>query len=183
VSLCPLHHVLSHAYDQSEARIIYVFYRHSRETNKFLQSNGSISRPRYFRILAVACVDILLVLPLGVLSVASQVIGGPRETFPGFPSPFYLGWTAVHTNWGPVAIPYSTLVRLGSWTVFRWYFQFWTTPVLAFAIFALVGLTSEARATYWGGICAVRKGFGWTPPVSKQGEAQLGAQRLTGMVL
>jgi hypothetical protein len=49
-------------------------------------------------------------------------------------------------------------------------------------IFVLLGLTPEARATYWRGIHAVSKLIGHTPPTLKHeelGEIQFGARQLT----
>jgi hypothetical protein len=84
------------------AKTIYVFYRHSRETNEFLQSNGSVNRPNYFRILALACIDITLTLPLGTAALVLNIT-------PGIDG-FYDGWDVVHSNFEPVAFPYSEIV-------------------------------------------------------------------------
>jgi hypothetical protein len=165
-----------------QAKIVYFLYRHSHDANKFIQSKGSVNRRHYFRILALTCIDILLTLPLGVINVTVQLLSEIREPATGFPFRFYYGWSLVHSNWGPVAIPYSEEVDGGFWTLFELYSVFWTSPILAIAIFALFGLTSEARAAYWSGFCTVAKLFGWTPPASKDedlGDIEFCTQQLT----
>jgi hypothetical protein len=166
----------------SLARIIYVFYRHNRDTNKFLQSNGSINRRHYLRILALACIDILLTLPLGIITITIFLLNNTRSLIPGFTFRFYYGWEFVHSNWSPVALPYSAQLGAGFWTSVKFYLGFWTSPILAIAIFSLFGLTSEACATYWRGFCSVAKLFGWTPPAPKHadlGEIEFGARQLS----
>jgi hypothetical protein len=140
-----------------------------------LQSNGSVSRRLYFRILALACVDILLTLPLGVINATSQILNEVRF-FSSDEGSFrlYYGWDTIHSDWGPIAVPYSEQV---GWFMGRFvlYLEFWTSPILAIVIFAFFGLTAEARATYWRGFCFVAKIFGWTPPALKGGSKDLGS--------
>ena len=65
-------------------------------------------------------------------------------------------------------------------TITQEFFVHWTSPVLAFAIFGLFGVTSEARASYWRIIRTVCGWFGWTPRPSTQsagpplGEMEIG---------
>jgi hypothetical protein len=167
------------------AKIFYVFYKHSRDTNRFLQSNSSVNRSGYFRILALACVDILLTLPLGVTIASSVIVDGIHDYLPET-FQFYDGWRSVHSNWGPVAVSRSDLIESGFWNTFIFYVQNWTSIVLALAIFGLFGLTRDARTTYWRGICVVGKRFGWTPPSPKSndlGEMQFGARPIATMSL
>jgi hypothetical protein len=165
------------------AKIVYVFYGHSRETNEFLQSNGSVNRHRYFRIFALACVDILLTLPLGIINTTSLVIAATRSSSSsGVKFPFYYGWTLLHSDWDPVSIPYSELIDRGFWKIFQVYLTHWISPALAIVFFALFGLTSEARKSYWHGIYAFGKLFGWAPPMYKQsemGKVEFAARQIT----
>jgi hypothetical protein len=147
-----------------------------------LHSNVSINRTNYFRILALASVDILLTLPFGILSVTEELITEINVLPSGYKYPMYFGWGLIHSDWAPFSFPYSAQVEGGSWSIFQFYFTNWTSPFLAFLLFALFGLASEARTTYWRGICAIGKVFGWTPVVRKQdsiGEIQFGAPHIT----
>ena len=52
----------------SLARVARIFYRQNRDVNDFLRSNSSVSRINYFRLLALASIDTLLTLPLGIVT-------------------------------------------------------------------------------------------------------------------
>ncbi|VDB92170.1 unnamed protein product [Peniophora sp. CBMAI 1063] len=139
--------------------VVRIFYRHNREINQFLYSNNSVTRTNYFRILAFASIDILLTLPMGIATVVlllkAEVSFGPV--------PFYFGWTLVHMDWQPESFSYAEIVSEGPFNVAEFYFQHWTSPILAFVIFGLFGVTSEARASYWRIIFTVGGWFGWHP--------------------
>jgi hypothetical protein len=152
---------------RAKAKIGYAFYRHSRETNQFLHSNASVNRQNYIRILILACVDIFLTLPIGIITIIGQVITSlliPNPS-PEPRYPFYFGWDFIHSDWDPEVLPYSEVVESGRWAVTGLYFESWISPVLAVTTFAPFDLTSEARATYWRGICAVGRLVGWEPPM------------------
>ncbi|KZV71043.1 fungal pheromone STE3G-protein-coupled receptor [Peniophora sp. CONT] len=140
-------------------RITWTFYRQRREINQFLHSSGSVTSTMYLRILALASFDILLTLPIGIVNVVLSVVSDlVRGDFP-----FYNGWAHVHENWGPVSVPYANLEALGPSILGQLYFTYWTSPVLAFAIFGLFGLAAEARASYWRIICKIGGWFRCIP--------------------
>ncbi|KZV66404.1 STE3-domain-containing protein [Peniophora sp. CONT] len=145
-------------------RVVWLFYRQSRYNNRFLHNN-SVSRANYFRIVALASIDILLTLPIGIASLVPVVTEGISL---GLLS-FYPGWTYDHTAWEPESYSYGLLVASGASTRAEQYLSLWTSPILAFAIFGLFGVTSEARASYWRATCVVGSWFGWklTPCVSE----------------
>jgi hypothetical protein len=164
------------------AKIIYVFYCQKRETNRFLQSNGSVTQHQYIRIFALACVDILLTLPLGLMNCIGEVLASISDLPPGLHYQFYYGWNFAHSDWDPIAEPYPDQAEVGSWRVFEFVFPHWTSPFLAIVIFVLFGLTYEARTMYWRGVGALGRLFGWTPPVNKRddiGEIQFCARQIT----
>jgi hypothetical protein len=163
------------------AKIVYVFYRHNCETNEFLQSHISLNQHRYFRILALACIDLLLTLPLGVVNTTISIQEDIRNPLPGHSFQFYHGWAVVHSHSAPIALSYSEAIGAGTWSRLGLYFGLWTAPILAIIIFAFFGFTSEARATYWRGFRAVGRLFGWTPPAPKSavlGGIQFNARRI-----
>ena len=136
-----------------------MFYRQSRDINRFLQSNNSVSRNNYMRILALASIDVLITLPVGIATIVLSV----TETLAQEPMPFYFGWTFDHTDWEPVGYSYAEIVAFGTSSVVQLYFVQWTSPFLAFVIFGLFGVTLEARASYWRAIRTILGWFGWTP--------------------
>ncbi|KAI0317110.1 pheromone A receptor-domain-containing protein [Amylostereum chailletii] len=124
-------------------RIVWTFYRHRREVDAFLRSNGSVDRVRYFRVLAVGCLDILFTLPTGALILLLDVAQGVKD---GSYS-FYSGWKTIHQDWAPVSISAAEW-HVDLWFRFQLIFQEWLYLVLSILIFAIFGLTEEARATY-----------------------------------
>ncbi|KZV63978.1 fungal pheromone STE3G-protein-coupled receptor [Peniophora sp. CONT] len=137
-------------------RVARTLYRQNREIRHFLRSNDSVSRTNYFRILALASVDVLLTLPIGIATVVLNV----TLSLSYGPIPFYFGWTFDHTGGQPQKFSYADLVDEGTPTMVQFYFTQWASPILAFVIFGLFGVTSEARASYWRIICAVCGWFG-----------------------
>lgn len=136
------------------AKVIRAYYRQRRDTNSFLHSNHSVSHTTYLRILALASIDILLTLPIGIVNVTLDIVAELDQNI----FQFYPGWTFVHTGWEPVArFPYADTTA----ALAQLYFSYWTTPVLAFVIFGLFGVTSEARKSYWRVIHKMTGLFGW----------------------
>ena len=119
-----------------------------------------MSRTNYYRIFALASIDIALTLPIGIANIALTAAGSVAQA--GH-LPFYRGWTFVHTDWEPVSYSYEELIEAGTTSVASQYFAYWTSPILAFAIFGLFGVDKEARASYWRVIRTVLGWFGWTP--------------------
>ena len=149
-----------------------MFYRQNRDVNDFLRSDTSVSRTNYFRILALASVDIVLTLPFGIVNIVLSAMAFAREV--GLP--FYWGWTLLHTDWEPVSYSYAEIKAGGTGTLAQLYFSQWTSPVLAFVIFGLFGLTSEARASYWRIACRIGACYGLrsTPRAQKAQASSFG---------
>ena len=140
------------------ASIVRTFYLHNRDINRFLRSNDSVSRSNYFRILAISSIDILVTLPFGIVNLVLNV----TSTLEQAETPFYSGWTSVHTNWGPLSVSYAAMKAAPGSAFATYYFNRWQSPILAFAIFGLLGLTKGARASYWRTICTIAGWFGWS---------------------
>ena len=121
-----------------------------------------MSRTNYYRIFALASIDVALTFPIGIATIAlfaAQAMDQMGHL------PFYSGWTALHTEWAPGSTSYEELLEAGTSVVAQEYFTHWTSPVLAFAIFGLFGVTKEARASYWRVIRTILGWFGYTPTV------------------
>ena len=119
-----------------------------------------MSPTNYYRIFALASIDIALTLPIGIANIAlfsAHVVTQLGRL------PFYRGWTAVHADWEPVSVSYEELMEEGTSTVAQVYFSYWSSPILAFVIFGLFGVTKEARASYWRAIRPILGWFSRTP--------------------
>ncbi|KAI0029061.1 pheromone A receptor-domain-containing protein [Vararia minispora EC-137] len=160
-------------------RILCIFYKHNRDTNRFLNTNDTtgMSRRSYFRILAIGSLDIVFTLPIGITNIILQL----REAIStNRKFPFYAGWGAVHSDWAPVGLPFNLMQRMPDTLMFN-YVQRWASPALGLTIFALFGLTDEVRATYRRGLLAAAGIMGWTLPVCKHedvGEIRFGERPL-----
>ena len=138
-----------------------IFYRHSREINRFLSSNQSISRTSYFRILVLVSIDVVLTLPFSLVSLALVTSHLPNNG-----SVFYPGWVVVHSNWRPVSLPGGvsglSQLRVG----------LWIEPITSFAIFGLFGLTASARASYREVFDKIRGTLGKRATLREQSETR-----------
>ncbi|VDB95837.1 unnamed protein product [Peniophora sp. CBMAI 1063] len=151
-------------------KIIRTYYHQSKDVNNVLHGlNPSVSRTNYLRILALASIDILLTLPIGIVNITLDVV----TTLPYGSLPFYPGWTFLHSDWTILTASYAEQQSFGTAYQVGLYFSAWTSPVLAFTIFGLFGLTSEARSTYRRIICIIGSWPGWEPARAQDGTASL----------
>ncbi|KAJ7160415.1 pheromone A receptor-domain-containing protein [Mycena filopes] len=141
--------------------IMRTVYMHRKNTkDSFLSTSSTIARTPYLRILALGCLDLLIIFPIAVVNLLAFfcTLTAPG-TFPG-----YIGWHANHADFAAVGIPYGSLTDT-PWDTFNTYFDNIQAPLLAIAIFGLFGLSASARAEYWARIMAVCKLVGWEPRV------------------
>jgi len=153
--------IVTHFLRMRLAQIVYMFYKHGRDVQRFLNSTGSVPTNKYFRILAVSCMDVLLTLPTGIIIYVTTILGSLRSESS---FPFYGGWDKIHAVWQPVGIPLRDQLSLGPWYGFEFYLATWSSIILGFAIFALFGFTAQARATYMSGVWALLSLFGLKRP-------------------
>ncbi|VDC00134.1 unnamed protein product [Peniophora sp. CBMAI 1063] len=153
-------------------RVARLLYRQSRDINSFLGVNNAALRDNYLRILALASIDILLTFPIAIVNLALIIISSVASQDS---VPFYWGWKLLHTQWGPYGVPYAALESEGATYKAQSFFSYWSSPVLAFAIFGLFGLTSTARSSYWSVLCTICSVFGWhSPSPRSRKDASLG---------
>ncbi|VDB86862.1 unnamed protein product [Peniophora sp. CBMAI 1063] len=151
-------------------KVIKTFYCQRRDIERFLQSDGpeAASHVNYARLLILASVDILLMLPCGLASIILY-------TLELEPIPFHSNGIHIHhhnhTMIKTVTYEELTSGQAGSARMARIYFLTATSPVLAFTIFGLFGVTSEARASYRRIIRTVTTLVGWRPASLKHVEA------------
>ncbi|VDC04645.1 unnamed protein product [Peniophora sp. CBMAI 1063] len=149
-------------------KIVLLLYRHNRSIDRFLQRDDSVSRSHYFRVLALASIDVIFTLPIGIASVVVALTDQASQ----HNLPFYGGWVYVHSDWAPESYPYSELEAGGALNAAQQYFGLWTTPVLAFIIFGLFGITSEACASYRRLFHVLGSWRGWKATSNEQESVQ-----------
>ncbi|VDC07898.1 unnamed protein product [Peniophora sp. CBMAI 1063] len=141
-------------------RAFRTFYLQRQAANSFLNSNDSMTSTNYGRILILVSIDLLLTLPLAIVGNVLAT----KSWATNFSLPFYWGWSTLHADRDAVSFSYTELEGYVKITLAYIYFDSWTSPVLAFTIFGLFGLTSEARALYWRPFYIVSAWFSRTPP-------------------
>lgn len=153
------------------ARVVRTYYRQRRDIDSFLHSNPSVSHTNYLRILVLASIDIVLTLPIGIVSTTLEIVEARFSTFFSFLSrldlpPHQMGAIRSFLSRPAGRRDYLSCIAL---------LRSMGIPVLAFAIFGLFGVTLEARASYWRIICTICGWFGWKPtPRARNGQASLG---------
>ncbi|KZV72026.1 fungal pheromone STE3G-protein-coupled receptor [Peniophora sp. CONT] len=141
-------------------KVAMTLYRQSREFNCFLRSNRSISRTNYIRILALASINIVIILTFNLTMILFEVLPlvDVHRTIT-----LYNGWSNLHTDWSPLGFSWADVKAGGKLNLAIQYLDQWASVAHSFAIFALFGLTVGARASYWRAICTVAGWFGWKP--------------------
>ncbi|VDC00339.1 unnamed protein product [Peniophora sp. CBMAI 1063] len=142
------------------SRMARVFYHHTKDVNRLLRDSATVSRKHYLRVLALASLDILLTLPFGIVNITlSTIVAVNKKDLP-----FYPGWHKVHDDWTPMTHTWADIKSMGRSALPQDYFSNWTSPILALAIFALFGLTTDARTSYKRIFHIARGWFGRTTP-------------------
>ncbi|KAI0314139.1 pheromone A receptor-domain-containing protein [Amylostereum chailletii] len=115
------------------------------------RSAGDSRRAQYIRILALGCVDMVIVLPLNILILVADI----KEAEP---RGFYPGWAISHEDWIPRSIP-----------LIQWEQHFWKALIMRLTQYLGIGMalgfftfavTGEAlkKWVYIGRLMIRRKG-------------------------
>ena len=117
------------------------FTRRRVEFQRYLVASPAtgLNTDRYMRLMALASTELVIVLPLNILSLSSALSHGLRP---------WVSWAYVHSGWMRVSY-FSRLI----YTLDRkWYIEFsvarWAIPVSGILFFLFFGLSSEARKDY-----------------------------------
>lgn len=103
--------------------------------------NAELNESEFTRMFALGCFDSLIVLPISIAGVVSNIITtGPRFSF-------YQGWARIHSNWEPVQLSKS-LWSSSKWSITSVYWNTWINAFYALVFFALFGLSPGARKAY-----------------------------------
>ncbi|KZV66810.1 STE3-domain-containing protein [Peniophora sp. CONT] len=121
-------------------RIVRYLRRHTRTVHGVVRIHGGMERSQYVRVLALGCVDIILSLPVGIISFVLAIGVGPEI-------PIWPGWSAIHTDWQAIATPADEWLA-DPWFRFRIYWNSWVNVFFGIAIFVLFGLNRDSRKLY-----------------------------------
>lgn len=125
------------------AAILLFFYRRRRTLDEFFTDSATVNHAQYFHVMFLGCLDILLTLPLNTIHFVISVRVNRAVGLE-----FWPGWTLMHSDWAPLAIPASEWRAGNFWTVFNAYYPQWGNVPLAIAFFLIFGLTKAVRKNY-----------------------------------
>ncbi|KAH7882764.1 pheromone A receptor-domain-containing protein [Phlebopus sp. FC_14] len=130
------------------------FYYRRAQFNKFLASNTSLNSSRYFRLMALAIIEIMLTIPLASFMIWLNSAAQPVEP--------WISWDNTHAEFSRVGQYPSVVWMQNHLLVVAMELTRWFVVVCAFIFFGFFGFAAEARKNYRAAFCAVAKGLGFT---------------------
>lgn len=106
---------------------------------QLVASSSSLSASRYFRLWALALVDMMCTVPLGLITI---VHGFKRGLSP------WISWEDTHYNFPRVVLYPAFIWRNNALVRFGVEFTRWLPIFCAFVFFILFGFASEAQKSY-----------------------------------
>ncbi|KLO14136.1 fungal pheromone STE3G-protein-coupled receptor [Schizopora paradoxa] len=125
---------------------IHFFIRHRAEVNENLATHPEVIPNRYHRVMAIACLTLILDLPVCVLVVTTRLLAGGESDL----NNPYRSWSFVRDG-SFSQIFQTTAKEWGSdkWLVFTVKWNEWSYVMHAIVFFIIFGTTLEARTRYW----------------------------------
>lgn len=116
------------------------FLRRQAQFNQFLSTNSSLTASRYFRLIALACTEVMCITPLAVFSMVINATSAPIEP--------WISWENTHYHFSrvgqvPAVIWRSDYLILVGLTLTKW-----SCVICAFIFFIFFGFATEARKNY-----------------------------------
>ena len=126
---------------------------------QFLTSTGSsLTANRYFRLMALATVELLCTTPMSAYAIYLNVTAGPLRPWKGFAD--------AHFNYSQVDQYPAVEWRMDYLSVVSLELSRWSLVFCAFAFFGFFGFAEEARKHYRMAYWAIAKKAGIMPPNS-----------------
>ncbi|KAH6890865.1 pheromone A receptor-domain-containing protein [Coprinopsis sp. MPI-PUGE-AT-0042] len=137
------------------ALTLRAFWKRRLQFAQVSSANSALNFSRYLRLMLLACIDMLVTVPMGVASV---VIGNA-----GVPLAPWISWEETHFDFARVAFYPAFFWRNAKFFSMGIELTRWLFPVSAFVFFALFGFASEARKNYAKAFWFAMKPFGIKP--------------------
>ncbi|KLO16520.1 STE3-domain-containing protein [Schizopora paradoxa] len=116
------------------------FHQKRSQFRELLSQNKSLTVNRYFRLMALATIELICTIPFATYFIIINSSGG--QVFP------YKGWADLHFHWSFVGQFPATLWRLDHKAEIALELTRWLVVVCAFVFFAFFGFADEARRNY-----------------------------------
>jgi hypothetical protein len=127
--------------------ILWSFLQRQAQFSQFMSSNSSLTMSRYFRLMALAGVELLCTTPLSVFMTILNLTAQPLDP--------WVSWYDTHYNFSRVRLVPAVLWTMNRWLVVGIQFNRWSGPFCAFAFFAFFGFAAEARKNYCNAVSKV----------------------------
>lgn len=108
--------------------------------NEFLSSSSSLNHAKYFRLIALASMDVLLTVPLGAVNLYVNIKYNKFTPWPG--------WKYVHSDFSYYAQVPTVVWSQTRWTTYLVRWSQWSPVVCAAVFFAFFGFATDVREGY-----------------------------------
>ncbi|KAJ7182462.1 pheromone A receptor-domain-containing protein [Mycena crocata] len=135
---------------------IRAFMKRRAQFNQFLSASPSLTAHRYFRLMALATIELLFNTPISSYGLYLNITQSPIQP--------WISWDNTHFDFGGIEQIPAVLWRSSQQTVIAVELSRWAQVFCALVFFAFFGFAAEARKHYRLAFWAVAKHFGCTPP-------------------
>jgi len=119
---------------------LWSFLQRQAQFSQFMSSNSSLTMSRYFRLMALAGIELLCTTPLAIFQIILNATAAPLDP--------WVSWQETHYNFSRVRLIPAVVWHTNRWFVMGVQLNRWSGPFCAFAFFAFFGFASEARRHY-----------------------------------
>jgi len=118
---------------------IHTFYKRETQSRQFWSSNRNLNRSRYFRLMALAAIEILCTIPISTYVI---VLNAKKGILP------WMSWEHVHSNYSRV-MQVPAFVWKENRDIYNGLEMFrWLLVACSLIFFAFFGFADEARQHY-----------------------------------
>ena len=112
------------------------------QLSQLMPANLTLTPSRYFRLMALACTELLCTTPLALFSITLNATAVPVAP--------WVSWEDTHYNFSRVGQIPAVLWRRSDLLVLAYGLTKWSSVLCAFVFFIFFGLGVEARKYYYG---------------------------------
>ncbi|KAH7904575.1 pheromone A receptor-domain-containing protein [Hygrophoropsis aurantiaca] len=132
------------------------FMQRRAQFSEFVSATTSLTINRYFRLMALATVELLFTTPICAYGIYLNVVSSPVQPWKGFAD--------AHYDYSRVGQYPSIIWRMSYASVVSTELTRWSLLFCALVFFGFFGFAAEARKNYYKGHCAIINLFGVSPP-------------------
>lgn len=126
---------------------------------QYLAANSSLTANRYFRLMALAGIELLFNIPINAYGLYLNITASP--IYP------WLGWADAHFDWYQIDQYPAVLWRSSTRTVVTFELSRWAVVFCGLLFFAFFGFADEARKQYRAAFQRIACLLGFSRPVIK----------------